>query len=391
MESTVSRQSNTPKPDRWDRVYSLASRIFVWGLFFGTLYLLRSFFLLIFLTFVFSYIQSHGAHKLEHRIKHRTLRVTIVGLLFLSTLISVGLFIVPRVVDQAKLFADRHTEYLGSLDAQLLDFVEKYPIAQPLISVPASEEFEVDDQDRPLVSSEKSVTLLLLQRSLGIDGASASKENVDQVVGLLRNIGEPLLSIGSALLLSMMFSFLIILDLPRLRQSMVSLADTKLGFIYKEVAGSIVEFASVLGRAFEAQLVIALANTVLTAGAIYLLGLQKSIAFLSLIVFFCSFIPVAGVFISSVPICLLAMQKAGFALVLGAVALIWIVHIIEAYVLNPRIYGDKLKINPVLVLIILTVAGKLFGVWGLLLSLPIYTYVFGHAIKDKESEGVTTT
>ena len=58
-------------------------------------------------------------------------------------------------------------------------------------------------------------------------------------------------------------------------------------------------------------------------------------------------------------------------------------HVVEAYILNPKIYGEKLKINPVLVLIILTVSGKLFGVWGLLLSLPIYTYVFGHAIKEE--------
>ena len=121
----------------------------------------------------------------------------------------------------------------------------------------------------------------------------------------------------------------------------------------------------------------------LTAGVIYVLGVQKSIAFLCLIVFFCSFIPVAGVFISSVPICLLALQKSGFTgLVLGAF-LIWGIHVVEAYILNPKIYGEKLKINPVLVLIILTIAGKLFNVWGLLLSLPIYTYVFGHAIKEE--------
>lgn len=385
MDSSAANQFSKQTSERVERVYAFASRVFVWGLFFGTLYLLRSFFLLIFLTFVFSYIQAHGEHRLEQRIPNRTLRVVLVGILFLCTLIAVGLFVVPRVVDQAKLFADRHNEYFAALDSRLLDLGERYSMVQQLL----------DDLDLPngesaaAAAPAPSPSLALLQRLLGLGAAYEPRENIQQIVELTRNIGAPLLAIGSAFMLSLLFSFLIILDLPRLRQSVQSLEYTKLGFIYSEVAGSIRDFAAVLGRAFEAQLVIALANTFLTAGVIWVLGLQKSIAFLCLIVFFCSFIPVAGVFISSIPICLLALQKSGFTGVFMAVALIWIIHIIEAYVLNPRIFGDKLKINPVLVLIILTVAGKLFHVWGLLLSLPIYTYVFGHAIKEKELESAS--
>ena len=33
------------------------------------------------------------------------------------------------------------------------------------------------------------------------------------------------------------------------------------------------------------------------------------------------------------------------------------------------------------ILIILTLAGKLFGFWGLILGVPVCTYIFGYAIR----------
>ena len=62
------------------------------------------------------------------------------------------------------------------------------------------------------------------------------------------------------------------------------------------------------------------------------------------------------------------------------------IHTIEAYVLNPQIFGHHLRMNPVLVLIVLVIAGKLFGIWGLILGVPIVNYVFAHAIRRKPRE-----
>ena len=93
--------------------------------------------------------------------------------------------------------------------------------------------------------------------------------------------------------------------------------------------------------------------------------------------------PVAGVFISSTPIALEALSQEGVPLMIAVVVMILAIHMIEAYVLNPRIFGHHLHMNPVLVLIVLTIAGKLFGIWGLILGLPVVNYVFSHAIRAK--------
>ncbi|MBK9129682.1 MAG: hypothetical protein IPM13_18135, partial [Phycisphaerales bacterium] len=58
-ESALER-SHRSLPPPWDRIFSLGTRFLVWTLLFGILYILRPFFLLIFLTFVFAYIQAHG-------------------------------------------------------------------------------------------------------------------------------------------------------------------------------------------------------------------------------------------------------------------------------------------------------------------------------------------
>jgi predicted PurR-regulated permease PerM len=71
----------------------------------------------------------------------------------------------------------------------------------------------------------------------------------------------------------------------------------------------------------------------------------------------------------------------GLSLVLAAIAFITLIHAIEAYVLNPRIMGAHLHINPVLVLAILVISHHLFHVWGLILGVPIVTYFFTHAIR----------
>ncbi|RMD96857.1 MAG: AI-2E family transporter, partial [Deltaproteobacteria bacterium] len=105
-----------------------------------------------------------------------------------------------------------------------------------------------------------------------------------------------------------------------------------------------------------------------------------NLTLLLVVVFFCSFIPVLGVIISTVPIGIIAIQQGGFPLLLQVIFLVIVVHTIEAYVLNPKIFGEVLKIHPLAVLIILLVAEHNFGLWGLLLGLPLANYVITHVI-----------
>ncbi|MGC6488523.1 MAG: AI-2E family transporter [Planctomycetota bacterium] len=399
MTSEEPNEKTLPPP--WDRIFSLATRTFVWALLISVLYILRPFLLLVFLTFVFAYIQAHGVEGLAHRMKSRTLRVVVVGLVFLGTLFATGFTLLPQVQDQAKQFFNNKDVYIADADKQLNSFLSEYPSiytslaeqkraleeagadirgdepAQPGSTKPAPTEAPTDDVERagddPAKADGDALPNLHLVRDLIENIGKSLAENPLE-------IGQSVLTFASSFLLSLLFSFLIVLDLRKITRGVKGLANTKIGFIYDEVADNIAGFGRVLGRALEAQLFIAICNTVLTAACIWVMGIPNLLV-LSTIVFFCSFIPVAGTFISSTPIALLALQGGGVSAMVIVIIMIVVVHLVETYVLNPQIYGHHMHMNPVLVLIVLTIGGKLFGVWGLILGIPIVNYVFRHAIR----------
>lgn len=413
MPAPESQERTLPPP--WDRIFSLATRTFVWGLLIAVLYLLRPFLLLIFLTFVFAYIQAHGVDGLAHRIRNRVLRVVIVGLVVLGTLFATGFTLVPQIQEQANTFLKNKDKYIEDADKELDKYLKQYPSFYANLAKHQDQGLDTsqfgprapgqiprqdakpDDPDKVLqpTGQEPPAGQAPPEKPAPTEVTpDKPPEKLHIVRNFLAKLGESLaqnpleivqsgLGYASSFLLSLLFSFLIVLDLSKLKLAIQGLTKTKIGFIYDEVADNIAGFGRVLGRALEAQLFIAIVNTILTAIGVWMLGLEN-ILVLSTIVFFCSFIPVVGTFISSAPICLLSLQAGGVGMMVLAIVLICVIHALETYVLNPQIYGHHMHMNPVLVLIVLTIGGKLFGVWGLVLGIPIVNYVFRHAIRRPE-------
>lgn len=360
--------------DEYKRLLSLFSKIFVWCLIFLVLYILRSFSLLIFLTYIFSYIQASAIKRLESRIKLRKLRVVLVSGCFLTFFIIIGSFVIPALYSEIKSVINNFPDYLQTIDKHIVSASKNSEIFKAFVD---EKVLELDKENS--FDTVKSPTLVLLQSLFNFEDVST--ENLKKITSMLTAYGKILLGMISTFLLSLLFSFLILLDLDKLRELVLNLKNTKLSFIYNEVSLSIYEFGLQLGRAFEAQTIVAFLNTILTGGGLLLLGIKANIVLLLVIVFFGSFVPIAGVFVSSVPICLIALQAGGFSLCLWSILLITLVHMFETYVFNPKIYGNHMHVNSVIVLVILTIAGTLFGVWGLLLGLPVCTYIFKYAIR----------
>lgn len=366
---------------RYEFFKSLFIKLLVWSGLFWLLYLLRSFSLLIFLVFIFSYIQSNAVDRLERRIPKRTPRVVLVGLSFLAMFVLMISVLVPQIRHQGYNFISNSASYAQAIDSELVRAIARYPALEYFIPKAST------DATVPLPADEwkfrNSTLARVLTAVFDTSDETTEKRSLISAFQTARDVGSKFLAIISQFLLSLLFSFLIVLDLPNLTKGARSLRDTKLRFVYDEMADNLVTFGRTVGRAFEAQFIVATVNTVLTALGIYAIHIRDEITFLSLIVFLCGFIPIAGVFISSVPICLLALAQGGLPKVALAILLITAVHAVESYILNPRIFGTHMKLNPVMVMILMTVSGKLFGVWGLVLCLPIATYIFQHAIQYK--------
>jgi len=84
----------------------------------------------------------------------------------------------------------------------------------------------------------------------------------------------------------------------------------------------------------------------------------------------CDFVPVLGFIVSAVPAVLLALTVSGAtAVVVSAVYVGY--HAAENYLIGPRVYGNRLRLSNLAVLIAFAVGAELFGVIGALLALPV--------------------
>ena len=85
-----------------------------------------------------------------------------------------------------------------------------------------------------------------------------------------------------------------------------------------------------------------------------------------------SLIPIFGSIISAVPAVLIGLTQSFW---IGLWTLLWIlgVHQMEANFLNPKIIGTAAHIHPCLVVFVLITGEHLYGVWGALLAVPLWS------------------
>jgi predicted PurR-regulated permease PerM len=255
----------------------------------------------------------------------------------------------------------------------------------------------IDTKQSEMVEFEKQERLKLITVWQKGEIAEKLKNQAEEYgIEFMSHIGKyigefipKLLLLPVNLLLILLLSFFITIDIPKLREGINKIKASKLRHMYEEIAPGLISFGKLIGRAFQAQGVIAVANTMLTLIVIRILGVQNEI-FLSAVVFICSFIPVLGVVLSSVPIALMAIiqEDGGLLLALSSIGGILIVHFIETSLLNPKIMGNMLHLHPVLVLAILAICEHFFGVWGLLLGVPVVVYIIRFVILEEGIPGV---
>lgn len=334
-------------------------KAFIWLTFFILLYLVRNLFGLVFLTFILCYIFNNLVCLWERRIAiPRRVRLVVLYLVFIAMVVFILSLVMPRIATETKIFLQQVPESLDTLHDKLEDMAATQPYLAPL-----------------LLSFKQTLNLDTL---LGV--------NRQAMVGLAVMALNQVTHYITYFFLGTLFSFFILFDLPNLIEKTKSLRETRFRAVFEETADSVAKFAMVVGAAFQAQVFIAVLNTTLTALGLWLLHISP-VALLSVIVFFAGLIPVLGLFISSVPILLLAFNSQGWVLALKAAGMIAIVHIVEAYILNPRIVSAVLKINPILTLIILYIGHSLFGLWGVLLGVPVSVYIYRYLLLTPPANG----
>ncbi|KAF6003323.1 hypothetical protein F1559_003359 [Cyanidiococcus yangmingshanensis] len=432
-------ESTLPSSELDDGLWGIVSqlpvkRILIWAAFSWLVYLCRPFTGVLFGTFVVSYVGvsfcQWGARFLR-RFGVDVPRRVIVGIyysgiaLFITTM---SLLTIPRIIKEGQYFvgiirssnpyvwiADTMRRALGDeLSAKVEALVLTEGYAEPAdadggsSAAPNSATASPETPDASVGTSQGVVRVRVPSMESrsdtrsdnfsipgnGISSAAAAptqwteersrrlglviQKSLSRYVNRFASIVSRILSNSTKIivkvLLSLVFSFLIVWDLPSVAAGFRSLRRSRLRAAYLELAPAIGEFCTLLGRSFEAQSIIALVNTTLTTIGMGILGLP-GIGFLSLLCLVCSFIPLFGILLSTLPMCVVALTEYGPARAFAVVVMVAIVHLVEAYFLNPQIYSAHLKLPPLIVLMVLYIGEHAGGVMGLVLAVPLTVYL----------------
>jgi len=389
----------------------------IWAALIGIVFLLRHLFPMIFLTFILAYIGTTVLNLVSRRSRFRRINLIVMYIVLIVLLVGAALLIIPRLFGEARNLARTYISH----DAEAAKMQDKpvTPPPQPVlprkttrksakpqtaIPVPVPSPALEPEEQTVLDRETKRLVDAVMFQVLGketfesfqvSDSYDSLLERIElsiarfipKIIDGVRIFVNGVFVVATQFLLSIIFSFLILWDLPRLRDSAAGFARGRTAEIYEEIAPSLRAFAIMLGRAFEAQTFVAIINALLTSIGFMIIGIP-SIALLSTIVFFCSYIPVFGVILSTLPAALLAFKVGGLPMVGALVVMILIVHAVEAYALNPLIYGRHMRLHPVAVLIVLLVGEHLFGVWGLLLAVPISAFILKYVIEGENPSAV---
>lgn len=124
-----------------------------------------------------------------------------------------------------------------------------------------------------------------------------------------------------------------------------------------------------VGRWFQGQLLMALSVGVMVYIGLTLFGIKYALL-LGIIAMVLEIIPVAGPVLSAIPGVVFAFAQEP---TLGLWVLVFYIAVqqIESHVFAPLILGRSLGLNPITVVIALLVGGKMAGILGIILSVPI--------------------
>lgn len=196
------------------------------------------------------------------------------------------------------------------------------------------------------------------------------RDNTNQLLEFSMSAGDRLVTITMGFALSIYF----LLDKARI------LASTKRFFRailpegkYDNFARDTARTHSILTRYIIAELVDAL--IVGTACAILMLvGNMPFVALISSVMAIMNLIPTFGPIIgSAIGVFFLLLHDPMQALIFLIVMAI--IHAVDGYILKPKLFGSALGVPPVLVFASVIIGGRIMGVWGMLLAIPVAAIV----------------
>jgi len=289
------------------------------------------------------YLMNPTVDFLEKRGVKRIYSIIGLFLLVIGLIVWGVVVIIPEIRDQTISFVNQFPSYVDTAEKVMND----------LFSDPVFHQF----QAQVASSSEK------LMNSLTDIIKNVSKSTFQNI----GNFFGAVVTIFVAVITMPFILFYLLKDGKKLAPYLVDFLPTKMR---KPTLRVLTEMNQQVSSYIRGQLTVAFAVAVMFMIGFSIIGLEYSIT-LGIVAGVLNLIPYLGSFLAMIPAIFLGIV-GGPVLLLKVIIVFVIEQTLEGRFVSPLVLGSQLSIHPITILFVLLTSGKLFGLVGVILGIPVY-------------------
>ncbi|MCS6130345.1 AI-2E family transporter [Clostridium botulinum] len=327
-------------------------------------------------TIVTSYILIKMIQNYEYYERMFLKFITLLTPFFLGLLIAYMLFPIVKILEKKfkmKRIFSLLIIYGVILVCSFAFFVWIFPIAINSLL------YLVDDLPNASTKLEK----IILNLDLNMD-RDAVQMIVDKVVNALPKVSDMLVWIGNYILkttislttvmVNFMLALIISIYFLANKERFLAYSKRVLYIIFKKKKGDVicdigVTFHKNIGVYMIAKSIDSFLVGIVSYLGIKLLGSEYAVIF-GILCGFTNMIPYFGPFIGMIPVFIINLFYNPTVALTTLIFLV-VLQQIEGNIIEPTFVGEKLGLNPLLTLLVVTIGGGLFGIIGMILSVPV--------------------
>ena len=264
--------------------------------------------------------------------------ILVVGLIVWGVVV-----IIPKIQEQSMSFADNLPGYLTIIENKVNEI-----LSDPIFS---QVQEQIEASNEKLISSLTDIVQNLSRSTI---------QNLGSFFGAVAPIVLAVITMPFIL-------FYLLKDGRKLAPYFVKFLPTKMRqpslVVLKEMNDQVSSY-------IRGQLTVAFAVAVMFMIGFSIIGLDYAIT-LGIAAGFLNLIPYLGSFLAMIPAVFLGIV-GGPVLLIQVLIVFVIEQTIEGRLISPLVLGNELSIHPVTILLVLLTSGKLFGLVGVILGIPVY-------------------
>lgn len=286
-----------------------------------------------------AYLLNPLVNKFEKKGVNRNLGTGLVYIIILLVFVGLGFIVIPALITQIQNFVRNLPSITNYSLNWLKETLEKYNLSNTDLY------FQVEDAVKKYISTSSSKVL---------SWSAGALTSVSASLGFL-----------VSLVLIPIISFFLLTDKDKIFDKIKKVFPKKYyadaNKLYHEIDDSMSNF--VRGRILMAVFV-----GIVTMIVLLVMRIEFAVV-IGLITMIADIIPYVGPFIGFLPAGIFALIQSPMKVVWVAVLFV-LINWVENNILGPKLLGESTGIHPLVILISIIVGGGMFGVWGMILSVP---------------------